>query len=168
MRQWLFSCLALSTAALLSACAEPEVLARPLTTPSMAHHDHTPQSGHLISAPARTNPAASPTVEAEASDWDGVLATSGRLPSWTRWHAGAATFDGGASITRMDDLYVHSDGRWSRRVGESFQHSDGGTTVRRGDTFFHSDGSWSRRVGDTVTTSEGRACSIRDALMVCP
>lgn len=177
MRRWPSPCFALAAVALLvTACAEPEALTRPAAAPVMARHDRVPLPGYLTPAPAGPVPPspsqppamASAPVAPATPDWDGVLATPGQFSAWTRWNDGVTVSKDGGTTIRMDDLYFHSDGRWSRRVGDNFQHSDGSTTVKHGDTFFHSDGSWRRRVGETVMTSNGRTCTILGGLMACP
>ncbi|MGY0715193.1 hypothetical protein [Azospirillum argentinense] len=154
---------------LASACAEPDALRLPPSAPSMPFHARPPVAVYLETvpgpglAPAQDAPSGPP----EAAEWDDLLASPAALPAWARREVDTTVFAGGTSV-RRGDLYVRSNGGWTRRSGDRFEHSDGGTTIRRGDTYVHSDGRWSRRVGDTVTTSDGRVCTIRTAMMLCP
>ncbi|MBP2316910.1 hypothetical protein [Azospirillum soli] len=162
----------LAGAVLLGACAQPEVLSRPLPTPTMAlpSGDAPPLPSY---AQKTGEEAASMTLgdgADDAADWLGEwLAAVPHPPRSGTFRQSDRQLFGpqGLAASRAGTLYTRPDGGWTRRDNDVFLHSDGSSTVRRGDVFFHSDGTWSRRSGQVILRSDGSSCRLAAGAATC-
>jgi len=157
---------------LLGACAQPEVLSRPLPTPTMPMPEGA--APPLPSYARKTGEEAASMTLGDGMDgsaeWLGEwLAAVPHVPhSGTFRQSDRQVFGPqGLGASRARTLYTRPDGGWTRRDNDVFLHSDGSSTVRQGDVFFHSDGTWSRRSGQVILRSDGSSCRLSADTAIC-